>query len=276
MFNKNKSLLTLIKRFDSIGGNTYIDVNCKRVSPTLSSIVIKLSHGVFLYTDTQTFSGLFEFLKEWNIGGNKIWKNGAHIPDILGYNNYGVFFEGELCQISLEDRLQILSKKERNMFEVDSMDGFCKTFGRKTSKLVYLDDKVDCLVLKLGKCTELPHVSFKYRCTSCHSEKKRVFTDSRFDYTNGIVYQKCVHIFGDVITNPICNISVVNAICFDCTKNSIMEEDVRNFRCKCGLVRSTRGTWKPKWMNGTGGEFYNSSSSVCMECIGDIVGNYHV
>jgi len=234
---------------------TYIDVNSNIVSRT-NKITIKLTRNVYLDTDSNTFSGVFKFIKEWNINGKKVWGS-KELEKILGYSHYGIFKMGETnWGISLEEKFEWFSSKDREAFEVDNIDGYCKAFGWSRS-------------LEVNKCNTFQDVKFKYKCTSCKSTCKKKFTDSRFLYTTGILYQKSKYVFGDVIVNPLNPFPFIHAICWECKQ--INEFGVDQFRCKCGSIQSSSGYIKHikhNVCNGIYGEIkIHEKNPTCLNCV---------
>ena len=63
----------ILKKYKSCNDIIYLDVNCKRIKPRRSCIIIQINN-VYLYTDSDTFTGVFEFTENLNINGKKIWK----------------------------------------------------------------------------------------------------------------------------------------------------------------------------------------------------------
>mgnify|MGYP007072035275 CR=1 FL=1 len=261
MFQKKK----LSSVFENKKQPTYIDINSKIVFPSDDYITIKVTNKVYLYTGSNTFSGVFQFLKEWNLNGKKVWGS-DELAKILGYTQYGLFKMGDTDGgMSLEEKFKGFSSKDMEAFEVDNIDGYCKTFGWSRS-------------LEINKCNTFQDIKFQYKCTSCKSTCKKKFTDSRFLYTTGILYQKSRYIFGDVIVNPLHNFSTINALCWDCKQ--VNEYAVDLFRCKCGSVKSSTGyvNMNTKAFNGIYDEFKfkTCEKTICMDCVEKIIECYVV
>ena len=240
----------ILNKYNSYNEIIFLDVNCKKVKPTKSCILIKI-RNVYLYTDSETFTGVFEFTKRLNINGKKIWEEETNEKGL------GLFKLGDTQNKSFLDRFNTLSEVEKNKFEVNSMYGFSKTFG--WMKPIHLgNSEFEFVTLELRKLTgdNYYHINFKYNCIKCNSTGKNKFVDSRFDFGNGILFQKCEYIFGDKTFNPMSQYNI-NSTCLDCIKS---EKNEILGKCKCGKFTYTH--LEKKIYDGC-----KNTNIVCMDCI---------
>ena len=239
----------IINKYKSYNDIIYLDVNCKRIKPTRSCILIRVQ-SVYLYTDSETFTGVFEFTKRLNINGKKIWEE-----ETTG-KGLGLFKLGETQTKSLPKRFDTLSEVDQNKFEANSMYGFSKTFGWKPIHLGNSEFEFVILGLRKINSDNVYTFDFKYKCTKCNSTKKKEFVDSIFDFGNGILFQKCEYIFGDKTFNPLSQYNI-NSTCLDCIKGE--KNDILG-KCKCGKFTYTH--LEKKIYDGC-----KNTNIVCIECI---------
>jgi len=91
----------ILKKYNSYNDIIFLDVNCKKIKPKKSCILIKV-RNVYLYTDSETFTGVFEFTKRLNINGKKIWEEETNKKGL------GLFKLGETQSKSFLDRFNTL------------------------------------------------------------------------------------------------------------------------------------------------------------------------
>jgi len=252
MFFLKRDLSSVFGKYKS--KHVYIDVNTHVVSSSKidsQCIIIKVINNVFLYTGSTTFSGMFKFLKEWKLNGKKVWGS-DDFKKVIGLDSYGIFNLGETNGVSLEERFELFSDQDKETFEVDNIEGYCKSFGW-TNKF------------EIKKSYPMKNnVCFQYVCTTCKSKDKTKFVDSRFLYSTGILYQKCNYVFGNSILNPLREYSIIKCTCWDCKK--ITKKTVEFFRCTCGKLTCYTGMVTKEVLNGIYGS-YMRKCRKCMNCV---------
>ena len=258
MFFSNKKIESI---FQNNGRDRiYLDINSKVIphkNIRVEFIIIRVINNVFLYTESNTFSGVFNFLKNWKFNGKKVWGS-DDFEKVIGLSTYGLFKRGDRHGISIEKKFNLLSDGDKKTYEVDNINGYCKIFGWDR-------------VFEIGKCNYIKsdNIEFKYKCDTCKSDCKNKFLDYRFHYSSGILFQKCQYVFGGFVVNPLHKSANIISTCWECKDTK--EIDVGVFRCKCGKITCSAG--KIVKRNGIYGV---SGDNKCLSCVEEEIECYIV